>query len=95
MNIKPLHSRVVVKRAQAKEVSDGGIIIPSVGQEAPRQGEVIAVGPGRRLENGEFNPTVVKVGDVVLYSKSAGTEMKVNNETVFMMFEEDIMGVIS
>lgn len=94
MNIQPLLNRIVIKRADIKTTTDSGIIIPDVAKEAPQQGVVIAVGPGKRLDNGEFSPTVVQVGDIVLYGKSAGSEIKFNDEVVFIMYEDDIMGII-
>ncbi|HET9903703.1 MAG TPA: co-chaperone GroES [Xanthobacteraceae bacterium] len=91
---RPLHDRVVVRRIDAEERSAGGIIIPDTAKEKPSQGEVIAVGPGARDENGKLVPVDVKVGDRVLFGKWSGTEVKLDNEELLIMKESDIMGVI-
>jgi chaperonin GroES len=92
---RPLHDRIVVKRIDAEEKSAGGIIIPDTAKEKPSQGEVIAVGPGGRDENGKLTPIDVKVGDRVLFGKWSGTEVKLDNEELLIMKESDIMGVIA
>ena len=94
MNIRPLHDRVIVRRLEEDQKSPGGIVIPDTAKEKPIQGEVIAVGKGKILENGEVRPLDVKPGDKVLYGKYAGTEVKVGSEELLVMREEDIMGVI-
>ncbi|MDY6942855.1 MAG: co-chaperone GroES [Pseudomonadota bacterium] len=94
MKIRPLHDRVVVKRLEEERTSPGGIVIPDSAAEKPIRGEVLAVGNGKRLENGEVLPLDVKVGDSVLFAKYAGTEIKVEGEDVLVMREDDIMGVI-
>ena len=94
MNIRPLNDRVVVRRREEERTSPGGIVIPDTATEKPIQGEVIAVGKGKRLENGEVRPLDVKVGDRVLFGKYSGTEVKVSGEEVLVMREDDIMGVI-
>src|SRR6266508_1383652 len=91
---RPLHDRVVVKRVDAEEKSKGGIIIPDTAQEKPMQGEVIAVGPGGRDENGKLIPIDLKPGDVVLFGKWSGTEVKLDGTEYLIMKESDIMGVI-
>jgi chaperonin GroES len=93
-NIRPLHDRVVVKRLEAEEEVRGGIIIPDTAKEKPQQAEVIAVGDGRILENGSRQPLDVKVGDVVLISKWGGTEVKIGDEELLVLKEDEILGVI-
>jgi len=94
MNIRPLHDRVVIRRLEEERTSPGGIVIPDTAAEKPIQGEVIAVGRGKILDNGEVRPLDVKVGDRVLFGKYSGTEVKVSGEEVVVMREDDIMGVI-
>jgi chaperonin GroES len=95
MKIRPLHDRVIVRRMEEERKSPGGIVIPDSATEKPVQGEVIAVGHGKLLENGEVLPLQVKVGDRVLFGKYSGTEVKVSGEEVLVMKEDDIMGVIA
>ena len=95
MKFRPLHDRVVVKRIDAEEKSTGGIIIPDTAKEKPSQGEVIAVGPGGRDENGKIVKLDVKAGDRVLFGKWSGTEVKLDGEELLIMKESDIMGVIA
>jgi chaperonin GroES len=92
---RPLHDRVVVKRVEAEEKSRGGIIIPDTAKEKPQQGEVVAVGPGGRDENGKLIPIDLKAGDRVLFGKWSGTEVKLDGEELLIMKESDIMGVIA
>ena len=94
MKFRPLHDRVVVKRIDAEEKSAGGIIIPDTANEKPSQGEVIAVGPGARDESGKVVALDLKVGDIVLFGKWSGTEVKLNGEDLLIIKESDIMGVI-
>jgi chaperonin GroES len=94
MKIRPLHDRVVVRRVEEERKSPGGIVIPDSAAEKPIQGEVIAVGRGKILDNGDTRPLDVKVGDRVLFGKYSGTEVKVSGEEVLVMREDDIMGVI-
>jgi chaperonin GroES len=94
MNIRPLHDRVVVRRLESETTSAGGIVIPDSAKEKPIQGEIIAVGNGKVLEGGNVQPLDVKVGDKVLFGKYSGTEVKVGDEELLVMREEDIMGVI-
>lgn len=94
MNIRPLHDRVVVRRREEDRTSPGGIVIPDTAAEKPIQGEVIAVGKGKLLENGEIRPLDLKVGDRVLFGKYSGTEVKLSGEEVLVMREDDIMAVI-
>jgi len=92
--VRPLHDRVIVRRLGEEEKSAGGIIIPDTAKEKPLQGEVIAAGNGKILENGEVRPLDVKAGDKVIFSKYAGTEIKIDGEELLMMREDDILGVI-
>ncbi len=94
MKLKPLADRVVIKRIEEEEVKKGGIIIPDTAKEKPQKGEVIAVGPGRLDEQGKRMPMEVKVGDKVLFSKYAGTEVKMGDEEYLVMREDDILCVI-
>ena len=92
---RPLHDRVVVKRVDAEEKSKGGIIIPDTAQEKPQQGEIVAVGPGGRDENGKLIAMDLKAGDRVPFGKWSGTEVKLDGEELLIMKESDIMGVIA
>ena len=94
MKFRPLHDRVVVKRIDAEDKSAGGIIIPDTAKEKPSQGEVIAVGPGGRDENGKLIPIDIQVGDRVLFGKWSGTEVKIDGHELLIMKESDIMGVL-
>jgi len=94
MNIRPLHDRVVVRRMEEERTSPGGIVLPDAATEKPSQGEIIAVGNGRALDNGEVRALDVKVGDKVLFGKYSGTEIKIAGEEVLVMREEDIMAVV-
>lgn len=94
MNIRPLQDRVIVKRMEEETTTAGGIVLPDSATEKPIRGEVTAVGPGKILDNGEKRPLDVKVGDTVLFGKYSGTEVKLNDEELLVMREEDIMGVI-
>ncbi|MBA1157724.1 co-chaperone GroES [Microvirga mediterraneensis] len=94
MKFRPLHDRIVVKRIDAEEKTAGGIIIPDTAKEKPQQGEVIAVGPGARNDQGQLVPLDVKVGDTVLFGKWSGTEVKIDGEDLLIMKESDIMGVL-
>jgi chaperonin GroES len=91
---RPLGDRVVVKRVKEEEKTKGGIIIPDTAQEKPQEGEVLAVGPGARDEDGERIDMDVKVGDRVLFGKWSGTEVKIDGEDLLIMKESDIMGVL-
>ena len=94
MKFRPLHDRVVVKRIDAEEKTAGGIIIPDSAKEKPMQGEVVAVGPGARDEQGQVQALDVKAGDRVLFGKWSGTEVKIDGEDLLIMKESDIMGVL-
>ena len=94
MKIRPLHERVVIRRTEEERTSPGGIVIPDAAAEKPIKGEVLAVGNGKLLENGEVRPLDLKVGDNVLFGKYSGTEVKVDSEEVVVMREDDVMAVI-
>ena len=94
MKFRPLHDRVVVKRLEEDAKSPGGIIIPDTVKEKPMRGEIVAVGPGARDESGKINVPDVKAGDIVLFGKWSGTEVKIDGEDLLIMKESDIMGVI-
>jgi len=94
MKIRPLHDRVVVRRMEEERTTAGGIVIPDTAAEKPIQGEVLAVGNGKILDNGENRPLDVKVGDRVLFGKYSGTEVKLDGKEFLVMREDDIMGVI-
>jgi chaperonin GroES len=94
MKIRPLHDRVIVQRLEEEEKTKGGIIIPDTAKEKPQEGKVIAVGPGKILENGTKTTLDVKVGDKILFGKYSGTEIKIEGEEFLMMREDDILGVI-
>jgi chaperonin GroES len=94
MKFRPLHDRVVVRRLTADEKTKGGIIIPDTAQEKPQEGEIIAVGPGARDENGKLQPLDLKKGDKILFGKWSGTEVKIDGEELLIMKESDVMGVI-
>ena len=94
MNVKPLGDRVLVQPVEENEVKKGGIIIPDTAKEKPQEGKVIAVGTGKRDDNGKLIPFEVKKGDRVLISKYGGTEIKIDGKDYLIMREEDILGVI-
>ena len=94
MKLRPLHDRVVVKRMEEERTSPGGIVIPDNATEKPIRGEVIAVGNGKILENGDKRPLDVKVGDKVLFGKYSGTEVKMDGDELVVMREDDVMAVI-
>ncbi len=94
MKIRPLHDRLIVKRVEEEEKTKGGIIIPDTAKEKPIEGKVVAVGKGRVAEDGKLIPMDVKAGDRVLFSKYAGTEVKIDGVEHLIMREEDILGII-
>jgi len=94
MNIRPLHDRIVVKRIEEKETVQGGIIIPDSAKEKPQEGEVVAVGKGKRLEDGKVVPLDVKAGDRILFGKYSGNEIKIDGEEYLIMREDEVLGVI-
>ena len=94
MKFRPLHDRVVIRRIEGNDKTKGGIIIPDTVKEKPQEGEVVAVGPGARDENGKLLPIDLKKGERVLFGKWSGTEVKIDGEDLLIMKETDIMGVI-
>ena len=94
MNFRPLHDRVAVKRVEEEQRTRGGLIIPDTAKEKPMQGEVLAVGPGARDEDGDLVPMSVRVGDRVLFGKWSGTEVKIDDEELLIMKESDLLGVL-
>jgi chaperonin GroES len=94
MKIRPLYDRVVVRRMEEERTTAGGIVIPDSATEKPMRGEIIAIGMGKPLDNGETRALAVKVGDIVLFGKYSGTEVKIDGKEFVIMREDDIMGVI-
>ena len=94
MNIRPLHDRIIVERLEEETKTAGGLIIPDTAKEKPQQGKVIAVGKGKKTEEGKVLPLDVKVGDKVLFGKYSGTEIKLDGKEFLMMREDDILGVV-
>jgi chaperonin GroES len=94
MKFRPLHDRVLIRRVEQEAKTTGGIIIPDTAQEKPMEGEVIAVGPGARGEDGKVHPLDVKTGDRVLFGKWSGTEVRLDGEELMIMKESDIMGLV-
>ncbi|UNU42115.1 co-chaperone GroES [Sphingopyxis sp. YF1] len=94
MHFRPLHDRVVVRRIEAEEKTSGGIIIPDTAKEKPQEGEVVAVGPGARAEDGTVTALDVQTGDRILFGKWSGTEVRIDGEELLIMKESDILGVI-
>jgi len=94
MKFRPLHDRVVIRRAEGDIKSKGGIIIPDNAKEKPQQGEVVGVGPGSRDDSGKLIPLDVKAGDTVLFGKWSGTEVKIDGADLLIMKEADIMGIV-
>ena len=94
MNIRPLHDRVVVKRLETQEQVRGGIIIPDTAKEKPQEGEVMAVGKGKRLEDGKVVPLDVQVSDRILFGKYSGSDIKLDNEEYLIMREDEVLGIL-
>jgi len=95
MKLRPLHDRVIVERLEEEKKSAGGIIIPDAAAEKPMKGKVVAVGPGKRTDDGKLQPMDVKSGDTILFGKYSGTEVKIDGTEYVVMREDDIMGVFS
>jgi chaperonin GroES len=94
MNLKPLGDRIVVKLVKQEEKTKGGIVLPDTAKEKPQEGEVVAVGSGKVLENGQKLPLEVKVGDKIIFSKYAGTEVKIEGEELIIFSERDVLAVV-
>ncbi len=94
MSIKPLNDRILVKRLEAEDKTEGGIILPDSAKEKPNQGKVVAVGEGARGKDGKRTPVQVKIGDTILFSSYAGTDLKFDNEDLIILREDDVYGVI-
>jgi len=94
MNIRPLYDRIVVKRIEEQEVLQGGIIIPDSAKEKPQEGEVVAAGKGKRLEDGKVVPLDVKVGDRILFGKYSGSEIKLGTDEFVIMREDEVLGIL-
>lgn len=95
MRVRPLNDRILVRRVEEKEQVKGGIIIPDTAKEKPMEGEVMAVGNGRVLENGQRLPLEVKVGDRILFGKYSGTEIKIDDEEFLILREDEVLGIIA
>ncbi len=95
MKLRPLHDRVIVERLEEEKKSAGGIIIPDAAKEKPMKGKVVAVGPGKRSDDGKLHPLDVKSGDTILFGKYSGTEVKIDGTEYVVMREDDIMGVFA
>lgn len=94
-SIKPLHDRVIVKRSEASQMSSGGLHLPEASKEKPQEGLVVAVGPGLRKEDGTLLPMDLKEGDKILFGKYSGSEIKIDGETLLIMRETDIFGIVA
>jgi len=94
MKFRPLYDRILVERLESEEKTKGGIIIPDTAKEKPQQGKVIAVGHGRRLEDGKLIPLEVKAGDTILFGKYSGSEIKIEGNEYFIMKEDDVLGLV-
>jgi chaperonin GroES len=94
MNLRPLQDRIIVKRVEEETKTAGGLFIPETAKEKPQRGEIVAAGNGKKTEDGKVLPLDVKIGDIVLFGKYAGTEVKVDGEDYLMMREDDILAVI-
>jgi chaperonin GroES len=94
MSLRPLADHVLIRRHEADEQQEGGIIIPDTAKERPQEGEILAVGPGRMMEDGQRQPIAVAIGNTVLFGKYAGTEIKLDQEDLLVMRESDLLGVL-
>ncbi len=95
MNLRPLQDRIIVKRVEEETKTAGGLFIPETAKEKPQRGEIVAVGNGKKTEDGKVLPLDVKVGDIVLFGKYAGTEIKVDGDEYLMMREDDLLAVVA
>ena len=94
MNIRPLYDRIVVKRVEEQETKVGGLFIPDTAKEKPQEGEVVAVGKGKRLEDGKVIPLDVKVGDRILFGKYSGNDIKIDGQELLIMREDEVLGIL-
>ncbi len=94
VKIRPLGDRIVVERIEEEEVKKGGIIIPDTAKEKPQKGKVLAVGPGRKTDDGKVIPVDIKVGDIVIFSKYAGTEIEIDDQKLLIMREDEVLGIV-
>ena len=94
MHIKPLNDRILVKRLEAEEITKGGIVLPDTAKEKPKEGEVVAVGPGKLLESGKRQPLELKKGNKIIFESYAGTEIKIEGKEYLLMKEDDVLGII-
>jgi chaperonin GroES len=94
MKLRPLHDRILVERVESEEITEGGIIVPDSAREKPQQGKVIAVGQGKRLEDGKLIPLEVKAGDTILFGKYSGSEIKIEGNEYLIMKEDDVLGLV-
>jgi len=94
MKFRPLHDRILVERVESEEITKGGIIVPDTAREKPQQGKVIAVGHGKRLEDGKLIPLEVKAGDTILFGKYSGSEIKIEGNEYVIMKEDDVLGLV-
>jgi len=94
MKFRPLHDRILVERVESEEIAKGGIIVPDTAREKPQQGKVIAVGHGKRLEDGKIVPLEVKAGDTILFGKYSGSEIKIEGNEYVIMKEDDVLGLV-
>jgi len=94
MNFRPLHDRILIKRIEEKETVKGGIIIPDSAKEKPQEGEVVAIGGGKKDKDGKVVPLDVKAGDRILFGKYSGTEIKIDNEEYLILKEEEVLGIL-
>lgn len=94
MRIKPLNDRILVKRLEAEEITKGGIVLPETAKEKPKEGEVIAVGPGKMLDSGKRQSLELKKGDKIIFESYAGTEIKMDGKEYLLMKEDDVLGIV-
>jgi len=94
MKFRPLYDRILVERVESEEVTKGGIILPDTAKEKPQQGKIIAVGNGKKTEDGKVVPLEIKVGDVILFGKYSGSEIKIEGNEYLIMKEDDVLGVV-
>jgi chaperonin GroES len=94
MKFRPLHDRILVERVESEEVTKGGIILPDTAKEKPQQGKVIAVGSGKKTEEGKLIPLEIKAGDMILFGKYSGSEIKVEGTEYLLMKEDDVLGIV-